>query len=133
MLKLDMKILIVDDKASIRSAMKKILTGLGLVDITQAEDGQQAWQAIESGFDKTGDNPFDLVISDMEMPKMSGLELLRAIRSHRSISAIPFIMATTVTAKEIILQTMQLGVQAYIIKPFDSATVELKLKQAGIL
>lgn len=128
-----MKILIVDDKASIRSAMQKILVGLGFSDITQAVDGQQAWENLEGGFQKTGIVPFDLIISDMEMPKMSGLELLSAVRGHEIFKDIPFIMATTVTAKEIILQTMCLGVQAYIIKPFNSVVVELKLKQAGIL
>lgn len=128
-----MKILIVDDKASIRSAMKKILAGLGFSDITQAVDGQQAWDTLEDGFKKTDQLPFDLIISDMEMPKMSGLELLRAVRGHDVFRAIPFIMATTVTAREVIIQTMCLGVQAYIIKPFNSAVVELKLKQAGIL
>ncbi len=128
-----MKILIVDDKASIRSAMYNILVGLGLSDITQAVDGQQAWDTLEAGFQKTNTIPFDLVISDMEMPKMSGLELLRNVREHKHFQSVPFIMATTVTAKEIILQTMRLGVQAYIIKPFNSAIVELKLKQAGIL
>ncbi len=128
-----MKILIVDDKASIRSAMKNILVSLGLSNITQAVDGQQAWDTIENGFKKDGAPPFDLIISDMEMPKMTGLELLRTVREHRSMKTMPFIMATTVTAKEIIIQTMRLGVQAYIIKPFDGAVVELKLRQAGIL
>lgn len=128
-----MKILIVDDKASIRSAMLKILVGLGFSDITQAVDGQQAWDILEDGYLKTGNLIFDLIISDMEMPKMSGLELLGSVRGHEKYKDIPFIMATTVTAKEIILQTMCLGVQAYIIKPFNSAVVELKLKQAGIL
>ncbi len=121
-----MKILLVDDKASIRSAMKKILVTLGFNDITQAVDGEEAW-------DKINANSFELIISDMEMPRMSGLELLWAVRNSNDIKDTPFIMATTVTAKKIILETMRLGVQAYIIKPFDTAMVELKLKQAGIL
>jgi two-component system chemotaxis response regulator CheY len=121
-----MKILLVDDKASIRSAMQKILVTLGFADITQAPDGEDAW-------DKINANCFDLIISDMEMPGMSGLELLRAVRDSDLVKDTPFIMATTVTEKKIILETMRLGVQAYIIKPFDAPMVELKLKQAGIL
>lgn len=128
-----MKILIVDDKASIRSEMKKILKSLGFADITQAVDGEDAWYKINEEFQKGETQSFKLIVSDMEMPKMSGLELLRAVRNSQGISDTPFIMATTVTAKQIILETMRLGVQAYIIKPFDAPMVELKLKQAGIL
>ncbi|MCK5164949.1 MAG: response regulator [Desulfobacula sp.] len=128
-----MKILIVDDKASIRSAMKKILVSLGLIDITEAVDGEEAWYKIKDEFRKGENRAFDLIVSDMEMPKMSGLELLRAVRSNDDMQDTPFIMATTVTARQIILETMRLGVQAYIIKPFDASMVELKLKQAGIL
>lgn len=128
-----MKILIVDDKASIRTAMKNILVGLGLTDITEAIDGEEGWYKINDAFRKGGDEIFELIVSDMEMPKMSGLELLRAVRNRAGIKDTPFIMATTVTAKQIILETMRLGIQAYIIKPFDAPMVEFKLKQAGIL
>ena len=128
-----MRILIVDDKASIRTAMKNILISLGFMDITQAIDGEEAWYKINDEFRKGEIQAFDLIVSDMEMPKMSGLELLRVVRSSNGIKDTPFIMVTTVTAKQIILETMRLGVQAYIIKPFDAPMVELKLKQAGIL
>lgn len=121
-----MKILIVDDKASIRAAMKTILVHLGLSDITEAVDGEDAWCRIN-------DEAFDLIVSDMEMPGMTGLELLRAVRTDPDVGHTPFIMATTVTERQIILETMRLGIQAYIIKPFDAEMVELKLKQAGIL
>jgi two-component system chemotaxis response regulator CheY len=128
-----MKVLLVDDKASIRGAMKQILVGLGLTDITEAVDGEEAWQKINAQDYRTADTRFELIVSDMEMPRMSGLELLKAVRENDSTKHTPFIMATTVTAKHIILETMRLGVQAYIIKPFNSSMVELKLKQAGVL
>ena len=128
-----MKILIVDDKASIRGAMRQILAGFGFSDIAEAADGEQAWQMINHAEAEGNGSGFDLVISDMEMPGMSGLELLRTTRNAPDLNTLPFIMATTVTAKQIIMETMRLGVQAYIIKPFDASVVELKLKQAGIL
>jgi len=128
-----MKILLVDDKASIRLAMRKILKNLGMTNITEAIDGEDAWHEINNAYLKGEDSVYDLIVSDMEMPKMTGLELLRAVRSSNTVKQTPFIMATTVTAKQIILETMRLGVQAYIIKPFDEPMVELKLKQAGIL
>lgn len=128
-----MKILIVDDKTSIRSEMKRILISLGFSDISEAVDGEDAWYKIKDRADQELDQNFDLIVSDMEMPNMSGLELLGAVRSDQRMKHLAFIMATTVTAKHIILQTMRLGVQAYIIKPFDKPMVEFKLKQAGIL
>jgi two-component system chemotaxis response regulator CheY len=127
------KILIVDDKASIRSAMKTILVRLGFSDITEAVDGEDAWYRIDEAVKKGRGHVFDLIVSDMEMPGMTGLELLRAVRTSPDVQKTPFIMATTVTARQIILETMRLGIQAYIIKPFDADMVELKLKQAGIL
>lgn len=128
-----MKILIVDDKASIRAAMKTILVHLGFSDITEAVDGEDAWYRINEEVKKGRDRSFDLIVSDMEMPGMTGLELLRAVRTSPEVGNTPFIMATTVTAKQIILETMRLGIQAYIVKPFDAHMVELKLKQAGII
>ncbi len=128
-----MKVLLVDDKASIRGAMKQILESLGLTNITEAVDGEEAWLMLTDKLSSTDSHAFDLIVSDMEMPKMSGLELLKAVRQEEQMKDTPFIMATTVTAKNIILETMRLGVQAYIIKPFDAPMVELKLKQAGVL
>jgi two-component system chemotaxis response regulator CheY len=113
--------------------MERTLNELGFNDITQAEDGQDAWVLIQTCLKQDNGARFDLVISDLEMPRMSGLELLELIRTTQGLKQTPFIMATTITAKEIILQTMRLGVQAYIVKPFDRSTVAFKLKQAGII
>lgn len=129
----NMKILIVDDKVSIRRSMVSILKSIGFTDVTQAVDGQDAWETLEKDLQPDGLLPFDLIISDLEMPKMTGLDLLQNIRKHNRLKTIPFILATSVTAKDIILKTMRLGIQAYIIKPFDCVTVKLKLRQAGIL
>ena len=128
-----MKILLVDDKASVRTAMVNILLSLGFDDVTHAVDGEDAWEKLKQTMYGKTVQPCELVISDLEMPKMSGMELLRAVRLEPETRHTPFIMATTVTEKEVIIETMRLGVQAYIIKPFDRQTVEFKLKQAGVL
>ncbi len=128
-----MKILIVDDKASIRSRMKKILTDLGFNDITEAVDGNDAWFKLKAEFQGKKPDVYDLIISDLEMPEMSGLDLLKAIRKDSKIKDTPFIMVTASNTKKIILETIKLGIKAYIIKPFDYESVKKKLIQAGFL
>ncbi len=128
-----MKILIVDDKASIRSEMKRILTDLGFNDITEAVDGNDAWFKLKAEFQGKKPDVYDLIISDLEMPEMSGLDLLKAIRKDSKIKDTPFIMVTASNTKKIILETIKLGIKAYIIKPFDYESVKKKLIQAGFL
>ncbi len=128
-----MKILIVDDKASIRSSMKTILTGLGFNDITEAIDGNDAWFKLKAEFQDKKPDIYDLIISDLEMPEMSGLDLLKAIRKDDKLKETPFIMVTASNTKQVILKTIKLGIKAYIIKPFNSDSVKKKLIQAGFL
>jgi two-component system chemotaxis response regulator CheY len=128
-----MKILVVDDKASIRATMTSILRNLGFQDIVEAVDGNDAWFKLKAEFEGRKPDVFDLIISDMEMPSMSGLDLLRAVRQDPVLSRTPFIMVTTVNTKDVILTTMKLGIKAYIIKPFDQDSVRNKLVQAGLL
>ena len=128
-----MKILIVDDKASVRSAMKKILMDLGFNDITEAVDGNNAWFKLKAEFEDKKPEVYDLIISDMEMPEMSGLDLLKAVRKDEKIKETPFIMVTASNTKEIILETIKLKIKAYIIKPFNAESVKKKLIQANFL
>lgn len=128
-----MKILVVDDKDSVRGAMMKILTSLGFNDLTEATDGNDAWFQIKAEFEGEEKEQFDLVISDMEMPEMSGLDLLKAIRADEDVKDTPVVMVTTVNTKDVILETMKLGISAYIIKPFTQESVQEKMKKAGFL
>lgn len=128
-----MKILVVDDKDSVRSAMVDILTSLGFNDLTEAADGNDAWFQIKAEFEGEEKKRFDLVISDMEMPQMSGLDLLKSIRADADVKDTPVIMVTTVNTKDVILETIKLGIGAYIIKPFTKESVEEKMKKAGFL
>ncbi|MCF8045355.1 MAG: response regulator [Desulfarculaceae bacterium] len=128
-----MKVLVVDDKDSVRGAMVDILTSLGFNDLTEATDGNDAWFQIKAEFEGEEKERFELVISDMEMPQMSGLDLLKAIRADADVKDTPVIMVTTVNTKEVILETMKLGISAYIIKPFTKESVQEKIKKAGFL
>lgn len=128
-----MKLLIVEDKASIRAEMRKILTQLDFDDITEAVDGTDGWFKLKAEFEGKSRDIYDLVISDMEMPGMSGLELLEAVRGDKELKDLPFIMVTTINTKEVIIKTMKLGIKGYIIKPFTLESVGAKLKQAGFI
>ncbi len=128
-----MKILIVDDKAAIRASMKKILTELGFDDITEATDGNDAWFKLKAEFQGKKPDIYDLIISDLEMPEMSGLDLLKAMRKDNTLKDTPFIMVTASNTKQVILETIKLGIKAYIIKPFNSNSVREKLVKAGFI
>ena len=128
-----MKFLVVDDKASVRSAMVDILARLGFTDVAAAVDGSDAWFKLKAEFEGVKPETFDLVISDMEMPGMSGLDLLKAVRGDKNLKDIPFIMVTSINTKDTILTIMKLGIKAYIIKPFTLESVAAKLTQAGFL
>ncbi len=125
---MDMNILIVDDKSSVRSALEQHLGKLGFDQISQARDGARGWEMLN-----TTTPAFDLVISDLEMPGMNGLELLRSVRCSPTLGSLSFIIATTVQDRDVILEILALGIDAYITKPFNHKDLALKLKQAGIL
>lgn len=128
-----MKILIVDDKASARNSMKTILSSLGFTNLVESEDGSDAWFQLKAEFDGEEKNHFDLIISDIQMPGLSGLELLEYVRKDDELKNTPFFIASIVDKKETILKSVKLGINGYILKPFTQEAVEKKLKKAGFL
>lgn len=121
-----MKILIVDDSKLFRAGLKKILNGLGFQDIIEAEDGMQ-------GLKMASNESVYLIFLDWEMPHLSGIQVLNAIRSNEAFHDIPVIMCTSESKKENILKALKAGVNGYIIKPFDAPTVQAKLEYLGLL
>lgn len=119
---MEMKILIVDDFATMRKILKNILTQIGFKNIMEAEVGNEALRALKK-------EKFDLVLCDWSMPEMPGIELLEKIRSDQELKEIPFIMVTAEAKKEKILEAVKAGVSNYIVKPFTTETVDEKLKQ----
>ena len=114
-------VLVVDDSSVMRQIIKKNLKELGFGDITDAEDGA-------AGLKKLGDAPVDLVVSDWNMPKMTGIEFLKEVRSDSKLKAIPFIMVTSEADKGKIMEAVQAGVSQYIVKPFNAVQLEEKIK-----
>jgi len=115
------KVLVVDDSAVMRQIIKKNLKELGFTDLTEAEDGA-------AGLKAAGDGAFDLIVSDWNMPNMTGLEFLKAVRADAGLKGIAFIMVTSEADKEKIMEAVQAGVNQYIVKPFNAVQLEEKIK-----
>ena len=119
---LKMNVLVVDDFATMRRILKGSLKKIGFSNIFEAEDGKVALQVL-------GKEDIGLIVSDWNMPNMTGIELLKAVRSNDKIKSIPFIMVTAEGQKDNIIEAVQAGVSNYIVKPFTPDTIEEKLKK----
>ena len=118
----DMKIIVVDDFSTMRRIIKNILRQLEFTNVQEADDGATAWPKIQS-------ESFDLIITDWNMPKMSGLELLKNVRNDENLKATPVLMVTAEALKENIIEAVKAGVSHYIIKPFTAETMQEKLEK----
>lgn len=118
----NLKILVVDDFSTMRRIIKNLLRQIGFSNIDEADDGSTALQRLKA-------DPVDLVISDWNMPKMSGLDLLKAIRGDDKLKKIPVLMVTAEAKKENIVEAVQAGVNNYIVKPFTAETLKEKLEK----
>jgi two-component system chemotaxis response regulator CheY len=115
-----MKVLVVDDFATMRRIVKGVLKQLGFSDIIEAENGSSA-------LDELKKENVGLIVSDWNMPKMTGLDLLKAVREDENLKSIPFIMVTAEGQKENVLEAVKAGVSNYIVKPFTPETFNEKL------
>jgi two-component system, chemotaxis family, chemotaxis protein CheY len=122
MLNQDMNVLVVDDAATMRRIVRSLLRELGIKNVREAEDGEVAFEDLKL-------QKADLVVSDWAMPKMTGIELLRAIRQDEALKEIPVLMVTAESRKENIMEAVRAGVSNYIVKPFNSKTLEEKLNK----
>ena len=119
---LNMKVLIVDDFATMRRILKNILRQIGFSNIAEADDGKTALIELKK-------EQFDLVLCDWNMPEMSGLELLQKVRSDDELKDTPFVMVTAEAQKDNILEAVKAGVNNYVVKPFTAETIGEKLKK----
>ncbi|MEN8141848.1 MAG: response regulator [Thermodesulfobacteriota bacterium] len=114
------KILLVDDFATMRHIIRKNLRQRGFTNIVEADDGATAVAVLQQ-------EKIELIISDWQMPKMNGLELLKHVRGHDATSAIPFILLISEAQQEEISQGVTARVNQYIVKPFTAETLGEKL------
>lgn len=118
----NMKILVVDDFSTMRRIVKNILRQIGFNNILEADDGS-------TGLDTLQNEKIGLIISDWNMPKMTGLELLKAVRADNALQDIPFLMVTAESQQENIIEAVKSGVNNYIVKPFTAETLGKKIEQ----
>ena len=118
----DVKFLVVDDFATMRRILRNLLKELGFNNVDEAEDGVAAMQKLRS-------QPFDFVVSDWNMPNMTGIDLLRSIRADQQLTHLPVLMVTAEAKKENIIAAAQAGASGYVVKPFTAATLDEKLKK----
>ena len=116
----NLKILVVDDFSTMRRIVRNLLKELGYTNVDEAEDGVVAMQRLKG-------NNFQFVITDWNMPNMTGIELLRAVRADPSLKHLPVLMITAEARKENIIEAAKSGASGYIVKPFTAGTLEEKL------
>lgn len=116
----NMKVLVVDDFATMRRIVKNILTQLGYKNIIEADDGTTALEVLKQ-------EKIDLIISDWNMPKMTGLDLLKTVRGDDSMAETPFIMVTAEAQQDNIILAVKAKVSQYIVKPFTADTLGEKI------
>jgi two-component system chemotaxis response regulator CheY len=118
----DLKFLVVDDFSTMRRIVRNLLKELGFTNVDEAEDGVAAVGKLRGG-------SFDFVVSDWNMPNMTGIELLRAVRGDPALKHLPVLMVTAEAKKENIVEAAQAGASGYIVKPFTAATLDEKLNK----
>lgn len=117
----DISILVVDDIENMRKLIASMLIKLKFSKIAMAANGREAWAKIQT-------EHFDLIVADWNMPNMSGLDLLKAIRSDDKFANMPVLMITAEAVKENIVEAAKFKVNGYIVKPFSPATLEQKIE-----
>ena len=116
----DMRILVVDDFSTMRRIVRNILKKLGYENVDDADDGTTALRKLQS-------QKFDFCITDWNMPKMSGLELLKEMKADDNLKDIPVLMVTAEALQENIIAAIKAGVSNYVVKPFDENTMREKI------
>lgn len=115
-----MKILVVDDFSTMRRIVKNLLRELGFNNLDEADDGETAWPKLKAG-------GYDFLVTDWNMPGMTGIDLLKTVRANPQTANMPVLLVTAESKREQIIEAAQAGVNGYIIKPFTAATLKEKI------
>ncbi|MCC8193168.1 MAG: chemotaxis response regulator CheY [Deltaproteobacteria bacterium] len=116
----DMRVLVVDDFSTMRRIIKNILRQIGFNNVVEADDGTTAWDILNK-------DKIEFIISDWNMPQMTGIELLRKVRASEEFADLPFLMVTAEAQQENIIEAVQAKVSNYIVKPFTADVMKQKI------
>ena len=119
----NMRVLVVDDFATMRRIIKNILRQIGFTNIVEADDGTTAWETLNK------DDSIEFIVSDWNMPQMTGIEFLRKVRASEEFADLPFLMVTAEAQQENIIEAVQAKVSNYIVKPFTPDTLGQKINK----
>lgn len=118
----NMKILIVDDFSTMRRIIKNLLRDLGFTNTAEADDGSSALPMLQNG-------NFDFLVTDWNMPGMTGIDLLKAVRADDKLRNLPILMVTAEAKRDQIIEAAQAGVNGYVVKPFTAAVLKEKIEK----
>ena len=118
----NMKILIVDDFSTMRRIIKNLLRDLGFTNTDEADDGNTALPMLRSG-------KYDFLVTDWNMPGMTGFDLLKAVRADEQLKGLPILMVTAEAKRDQIVAAAQAGVNGYVVKPFTAAVLKEKIEK----
>jgi len=123
----DMKVMVIDDMPTMVKIISRMLQNIGFKNIKTAKDGKEAWQMLQEATERK--DPYEFIVSDWNMPNMTGLELLKLVRASTDYAKTPFLMITAESEKEQVVVAISAGVTNYIAKPFTPPTLEEKIKK----
>ena len=118
----DMKILVVDDFSTMRRIIKNLLRDLGFSNADEADDGNSALPMLQTG-------KYDFLVTDWNMPGMTGIELLQHVRADANLKSLPVLMVTAEAKRDQIVAAAQAGVNGYVVKPFTAAVLKEKIEK----
>lgn len=116
-----MKVMVVDDDVVSRMVLMHLIDSCGKFDILEAEDGADAWRQLEEGLRPA------ICFCDLRMPRLSGMELLQRVKAHPELDGMPFVLVTSATDKDTVLEATNSGAAGYIVKPFQAEQVRVHL------
>ncbi len=122
----ELRVLVVDDSRSMRRIVRQFLGNNGITKIAEAGNGQVAMELVQF-------QPLDMIVSDLNMPVMDGMEFLKNVKADPEFQTIPFIMLTVEAVQKTMNQALEIGADAYIVKPIDKDKLIEEIKQIGLI
>ena len=121
----DLRILVVDDMKTMRTIIIKTISQLGLVNFKEAEDGEQALALMKEL--ESGDESIQFVFSDINMPKMNGIEFLKAIKADKTLKSVPVMMVSAENEVQYLMDATSSGAEDFLVKPFGPEDLQEKM------